>query len=143
MAKKYPKNWDRISEVAQNEIWKTIGRWAKNRTKKEIDDEARKYQFGAGPLMDIRDCCTNQHYLERETIQWVEDQWYGKMQLQRACPFFSKTPGRIKWAAKPMGTDTDYILHKYVGLTQRELDKLKEKHIIGKPGGAEGPKTSW
>ncbi|MEK7880151.1 MAG: CoA transferase, partial [candidate division NC10 bacterium] len=60
-------------------------------------------------------------------------------------PKLSESPGRLKWAGKPVGLDTEEVLIRLLALSQEEIEKLKAKGIIGKWSDIPGrkPPDSW
>ncbi len=44
--------------------------------------------------------------------------------------FMSKTPGRVKWICRPIGADNEYIYGKYLGISGKKLEELREKGIV-------------
>jgi len=47
-------------------------------------------------------------------------------------PKLSETPGRLKWAGKPVGLDNDYVLTTILGLGREEIEELEAKGIVGR-----------
>ena len=140
---KYPTNVDRVSEAAQDEIYRTIEDWSSNLTVAEIEALGKRYGFGTCPIKDAKDACTQKHYLERGEIEEIDDPWYGRMKIQGCFPLYSATPARIEFIAKPMGWDTEYVLRRFVGLSSERIKELERKHIVGKVAGAEGRRERW
>ncbi|MBC7107133.1 MAG: CoA transferase, partial [Firmicutes bacterium] len=44
----------------------------------------------------------------------------------------SETPGRLKWSARPVGFDNEYVFVKLLGLRPSEIRALEEKGVVGK-----------
>jgi crotonobetainyl-CoA:carnitine CoA-transferase CaiB-like acyl-CoA transferase len=42
----------------------------------------------------------------------------------------SKTPGRVKWACRPIGADNESIYRKHLGLNGQQLKELKEIGVV-------------
>jgi crotonobetainyl-CoA:carnitine CoA-transferase CaiB-like acyl-CoA transferase len=66
--------------------------------------------FGAahaaiGPVMDMAEISDDPHYAAREAIVDVDG-----TPMQGLVARLSKTPGRIRWAGRPLGADTDEVL---------------------------------
>jgi hypothetical protein len=61
----------------------------------------------------------------------IHDKNYGELLLPNSLfRFMSETPGRIKWACRPIGADNEYIYAKYLGIFKDELERLKSKGVI-------------
>lgn len=80
--------------------------------------------------MNAREICEFPHYLERGAVREVEDPYYGRMKVATMPPHFSETPARIKTLSKPIGADNEHIYGKYLGLTRKELEALREERVI-------------
>ena len=61
-----------------------------------------------------------------------EDAILGKMVEVGSPAKLNKTPGRLKWANKPVGLDNEFVLRKFLGLRTYQINALAEKKIIGK-----------
>jgi len=143
LPKKYPTNVDRVPEPVQDKIYKMIEDWTATLTSAEIEVLAREYGFGACPIKNAMDACTDKHYQERGEIEDIDDPWYGKMKIQGCVPLYSETPARTEYVGKPVGWDTEYILRRFCGLTTEQILELERHHIIGKVAGAEGSRDYW
>jgi crotonobetainyl-CoA:carnitine CoA-transferase CaiB-like acyl-CoA transferase len=42
----------------------------------------------------------------------------------------SGTPGRVKWACRPIGADNEFIYGKYLGLGGQQLKTLKGNGVV-------------
>jgi hypothetical protein len=47
-------------------------------------------------------------------------------------PRLSETPGKLRWAARPIGMDNEYVLTKILGLSSEKVSELAEKGVIFK-----------
>jgi crotonobetainyl-CoA:carnitine CoA-transferase CaiB-like acyl-CoA transferase len=140
---KYPTNMERVRLEAQEEIYEAIETWAAKNTVAEIDSLGRKHGFGVCPVMNAKDACTRQHYRERGEIEYIEDPWYGPMDIQGCFPLFSESPSYTEFGGKPIGWDTEYVLRRFLGYDTEKILQLEKTHEIGKIAGAEGRRTAW
>ncbi len=130
---------DRFKELASRlrdenaqVLLETIRRWAATKTVAEIDQLGARYGFASSPILDAKDLYESEHMRARATVFEYEDPIYGKM-VETCCPAkLSKTPGRIKWANKPVGLDNEFVLRRLLGLRTHQIEALAEKNIIGK-----------
>ena len=143
LADKYPTNVDRVSESAQDEIYGVIEEWAAGKTVAEIESLAKRHGFGACPVKNSEDACSQIHYEERGEIQQINDPWYGSLKTQGPVPLYSGTPGYIEVAGKPIGWDTEDVLRRFCGFTSERIKELEELHVIGKVAGAENLRDWW
>jgi CoA:oxalate CoA-transferase len=130
-----PMNTDRIPWKPQVEINKAIDKWTAEHTLAEIDTEGMKWGFAGAGCRNIKEICEDPHFLDRASIEEVDDPLYGKILVQGVRPNFHYTQGRIKWLNKPMGWDNPEILRKYCGLFPSDLKKLEAEGVVGKKGG--------
>jgi crotonobetainyl-CoA:carnitine CoA-transferase CaiB-like acyl-CoA transferase len=139
----YPTNMDRIKLAAQEVIYDAIEAWAAEHTVEEIDRLGRERGFGVCPIMNAEDACTRPHYRERGEIEYIEDPWYGPMDIQGCFPLFSEAPSYTEFGGKPMGWDNEYVLRRWLGYDTEKILELEKEHEIGKIAGAEGPRATW
>ena len=109
----------------------------------EIESLAKQHGFGACPVKNSEDACSQPHYEERGEIQQIDDPWYGSLKTQGPVPLYSATPGYIEIAGKPIGWDTEDVLRRFCGFTSERIKELEELHVIGKVGGAENLRDWW
>jgi len=143
LAAKYPYNTDRVNESAQDEIYGIIEEWAAGKTVAKIESLAKQHGFGACPVKNSEDACSQPHYEERGEIQQINDPWYGSLKTQGPVPLYSGTPGYIEVAGKPIGWDTEDVLRRFCGLTSEQIKDLEAIHVIGKVAGAENLRDWW
>jgi crotonobetainyl-CoA:carnitine CoA-transferase CaiB-like acyl-CoA transferase len=72
-----------------------------------------------------------EHWEARKTFIEVHDPHYGSIMMQNSSfKAMSRTPGRVKWACRPIGADNEFIYGKYIGVGPSKLKELKEKNAI-------------
>jgi crotonobetainyl-CoA:carnitine CoA-transferase CaiB-like acyl-CoA transferase len=62
----------------------------------------------------------------------VDDAIYGDVVEYGPIPKMSETPGRVKWAGKPVGYDNEKVLAEILGYDYLGIKTLEEEGIIGK-----------
>jgi crotonobetainyl-CoA:carnitine CoA-transferase CaiB-like acyl-CoA transferase len=61
----------------------------------------------------------------------MNDPHYGEILMSNSTfKSMSGTPGRVKWACRPIGADNEFIYGKYLGLGERHLKALKENGVV-------------
>ncbi|MFQ5897344.1 MAG: CaiB/BaiF CoA transferase family protein [Candidatus Methylomirabilia bacterium] len=122
-----------------------IRAWAKQRTIAELVALGDRHGFAAAPVASGRDHAKEPHLAARRALWRHDDPIYGKFPLGGPAAKLSATPGRIKWAIKPIGADNDFILRGLLGLSRAELNDLEAAGIIGqwadRPG--QKPPDDW
>jgi crotonobetainyl-CoA:carnitine CoA-transferase CaiB-like acyl-CoA transferase len=122
-----------------------IASWAAGKTKAEVDALGSQYGFAAAPVVSSKDHYEDPHLRARGSVWPLDDPIYGDVVEYGPVPKLSESPGRLKWAGKPVGLDTEEVLNRLLGLSQEEIEKLKAKGIIGKWNNAPGrkPPDGW
>lgn len=111
----------------------------------EVEKLAVKCGFAAGRVASAPDIYHDAHYRARGAIQEIDDPVYGPLADYGPVPKLSQTPGRIKWAARPVGFHNEHVLKKLLGLTDGEISELTAKGIIGRWADRPGarPPAAW
>jgi crotonobetainyl-CoA:carnitine CoA-transferase CaiB-like acyl-CoA transferase len=115
--------------VALNKI---IASWAATKAVKELDALGQQFGFAAAPVQHARDHHEDLHLRTRGAVWQFEDPVYGDLVEYGPAPKLSKSPGRIKWAARPVGFHNQYVFRKLLGLTSKKIQALEEEKVIGK-----------
>jgi hypothetical protein len=88
--------------------------------------------------MDDKMVCEDPRRRERGSVILFNDDMYGELAMAGPSAMLSKTPARTKWIARPLGYHNRYVLMKFLGLSEEELDTLEAKKVVGtfddKPG---------
>jgi len=109
-----------------------IAAWCEPRTRAQIEKEARQRGIPAAPVATAKDHYESPHFRFRRSVWEYEDPVYGTMVEYGPAPKLSATPARIKWAGKPVGFHTEFVLKRILGLTDAEIRELEAKRVIGK-----------
>lgn len=125
---RFATNADRVKN--QQELYRIIDQWLMGHTKDELMGLAEEHSFIYAPVMNPREICECQHYLERGSVLEINDPNYGPIKVATLPPKFSQSPARIKNLVKPIGADNEYIYKKYIGLSDNELEELREEKVI-------------
>lgn len=129
---RFATHLDRLKEENAVELLSLIRNWVAGKTYAEIDQLAAQYGFGAQKVANGKDHFEDEHLRKRNFTYYVDDPIYGELYEEGIAPKLSETPGRIKWAGKPVGFDNEYVLKRFLGLKTKKIKYLKEKNIIGK-----------
>lgn len=129
---RFATHLERLKEENAVALLATLREWAAGKTYGEIDELAGRYGFGAHKVANGKDHFEDEHLRKRNFTYYVDDPIYGEFYEEGIAPKLSETPGRIKWAGKPVGFDNEYVLKRFLGLKTKKIKYLKEKNIIGK-----------
>jgi crotonobetainyl-CoA:carnitine CoA-transferase CaiB-like acyl-CoA transferase len=122
----------RLVEKHNLALDKIIAIWAAAHTAKEVDALGQKFGFAAAPVQNAKDHHGDDHLRARGSVWQYEDPVYGEVVEYGSAPKLSKTPGRIKWLARPVGFHNQYVFRKLLGLTSSQIRALEEKKAIGR-----------
>ena len=135
----------RLDPNHNEELSRLISEWVAGQTQAELDHSGVQHGFASAPVMNAEAIYHDEHYRRRGTVWAFEDPLYGEIVDHGPVPKLSETPGRIKWAAKPVGWHNEYVLRTILGLTSAEIQELEEKKVIGQWGPRPGakPPDDW
>ncbi|HDN74406.1 CoA transferase [Archaeoglobales archaeon] len=72
-----------------------------------------------------------EHWKIKRMFVKMNDPHYGEVFIPNSLfRYMSRTPGRVKWACRPIGADNELIYNKYLGISGKKLEELKEKGVI-------------
>jgi crotonobetainyl-CoA:carnitine CoA-transferase CaiB-like acyl-CoA transferase len=135
----------RLKEENALALHAMIEAWAAAKTKAEVDALGNRHGFAAAPVASSADHYADPHLRARGAVWRLDDPIYGEVVEYGPVPKLSESPGRLKWAGKPVGLDTEEVLNRLLGLSQEEIRKLRDKGVIGKWNDAPGrrPPEGW
>ncbi|MEM2465604.1 MAG: CoA transferase [Candidatus Bathyarchaeia archaeon] len=118
-----PENAQVINEIVE--------KWVSSLTLDEVIELAEKYCFSAAQVMDEVQIANDPWRWKRGSIIAIDDAMYGKLIMPGPAFQMSETPGRTKWAARPVGYHNKYVLMELLGLSEEEVKELESKGVIG------------
>jgi crotonobetainyl-CoA:carnitine CoA-transferase CaiB-like acyl-CoA transferase len=127
---RYPNPEDRLPDGPAREVLKAVGDWAATKNISEIEELASRHGFAASRVLRVKDVYHSEHFRERGSVQTYDDALYGEMTEPCYPPRLSETPGKLKWAARPIGMDNEYVLTRILGLPSERVKELAEKGVI-------------
>lgn len=87
-----------------------VGSWVAQRTLAEVLSEAERAEVAVAPIYAMADVLADPHLRERRAIVEVDG-----VPMQDVIARLSATPGAVRFAARPMGADTEEILAELEG----------------------------
>jgi crotonobetainyl-CoA:carnitine CoA-transferase CaiB-like acyl-CoA transferase len=112
-----------------DELDAAVSAWIAARPADEVVAEFENAQAAVGRVNDVRGVLADPQYQALGTIQTVDDTELGPTKMQNVLFRMSETPGRIRWAGRRHGADTDEVL-KNIGVTHEQLAALRESGIV-------------
>jgi crotonobetainyl-CoA:carnitine CoA-transferase CaiB-like acyl-CoA transferase len=113
-----------------DELDDVIQGWVGERTTEEVLEAFAEYEGAIAPIYSIEDIVKDPQYLARETITRVPHPQLGSILMPNVITKMTETPGRIDHAGPSIGEHNEEIYLGELGLTQAELDDLKEAGIV-------------
>jgi crotonobetainyl-CoA:carnitine CoA-transferase CaiB-like acyl-CoA transferase len=108
-----------------------VAAFAASRTREELVRWAEASGFSAAPVRGGREQYGDPHLRARGTVCEVTDPLYGRIDEFGPAPKLSRSPGRVKSSAKPVGWHNDRVFGELLGLSPAERDELTRKRVIG------------
>ncbi len=88
----------------RDEIDRALGDWIAARTTDQVLAEFDRVHAAAAPVYDMADIFADPHYRERGSITEVDG-----VPMPEVVARLSRTPGRIRWAGRPLDADAEAI----------------------------------
>ncbi|MQG09947.1 MAG: CoA transferase [SAR202 cluster bacterium] len=105
--------------------------WLEDHTVKEVVEIMNAAQIGCSAVMTTKDIAEDPHYRAREIhTEWDDLQLGRKVKGTGIIPKFSETPGKIWRGSVPLGHDNDLVYRHHLGMSDADLDRLREQGII-------------
>jgi crotonobetainyl-CoA:carnitine CoA-transferase CaiB-like acyl-CoA transferase len=97
----------------REELDQLMASWVRERRLDEVLDVFESAHAAAAPVYSMADIAADPHYLARRSIVDLDG-----TPMQGLVAHLSRTPGRLRWAGRPLGADSAAIRHEL----QQELD---------------------
>jgi len=88
----------------RDELEAVMAGWCAERTRVEVIEAFTRAEAAIGPVLDMADIATDPHYAARQAIADVDG-----TPMQGLIARLSATPGRLRWAGRPLDADGDEI----------------------------------
>jgi len=126
---KFDTNLHRIKNRAA--IEGIVEAWCAQRTVEECVKILRdQHSVPAGPILTNTEYVKDPHYHARQMLVPIEQPRAGVFEMDGVVSKLSRTPGRVQGAAPMMGEHNRLILKKYLGYSDKEIDKLYDELVI-------------
>jgi len=129
--KRFNDYFEALKEENAEALRAIVADWIKTKDCAEIVKLACEKGFAAAEVMNDPMVCEDEWRRERGSVILFNDEMYGEIALAGPSARLSKTPARTKWTARPLGYHNRLVLMKFLGLSERDMEALEEKHVIG------------
>ncbi|ARQ70938.1 CaiB/BaiF CoA transferase family protein [Streptomyces marincola] len=106
------------------ELDEAVGDWIARHDRPEVVAAFERAEAAIAPVYDIRDVLADEQYRALGSITEVPDEELGRVRMQNVLFRLSETPGAVRWAGRPHGSDTDAVLSE-LGLTAEDIAALR------------------
>ncbi|MDA8337373.1 MAG: CoA transferase [Peptococcaceae bacterium] len=129
---KYKSHKERLHELAQMDIYKTLEEWAADKSRSQVAKALTEAGLLAMPVMNDKEVYESEHFRARGTVRWQEDPTFGDIVVQGgySTGLMSETPRRVKWIWRMLGADNMKIYHELLGYPVSQLEDWYAKGII-------------
>ena len=100
---------------------------------REIDDVIIAFEeahAAVAPIYDISQIMEDPQFRALGSIVSLDDPDLGTVRMQNVMFRMSDTPGEIRWAGRGLGEDNREVFGNELGMSQKELDELREKGVM-------------
>jgi crotonobetainyl-CoA:carnitine CoA-transferase CaiB-like acyl-CoA transferase len=126
-----PRFTDRFARVHhQDELYPIIAAWVAERTADEVVTLLSDAGIPASPIMSVADLMKDPHCTARGSIVTVADPEFGDVPMVAPLPKMSATPGAVRWPGTELGAHTDEVLGGLLGMSEGELDTLRQQGVV-------------
>jgi crotonobetainyl-CoA:carnitine CoA-transferase CaiB-like acyl-CoA transferase len=129
--KRFVKTLDRLKPENAKVLNEIVTEWVKNKTCDEIIQAANANSFPAAEVADDYMICHDKWRRERGSVVLFNDEMYGNLVVPTSSAMLSATPAKIKWLSRPLGYHNRIVLKKFLGLSEKDMDELEKKKVIG------------
>jgi crotonobetainyl-CoA:carnitine CoA-transferase CaiB-like acyl-CoA transferase len=124
---RFISNSDRLRN--QEDLDDVISNFIKKFNRDPLLEKCSEAGITVGPVLDISEIIEHPYVKDRQILTKHFNKEYGEILMHEAFPRLSKTPGKINKPAPTVGENTDDIL-KEIGISQEQINQLREKNII-------------
>ena len=111
------------------EIDAALSAWCLRSSSKKIIATLEKERVPVGPIYNVADMITDEHFQARGLFEEVEIN--GKpLKIPAIMPRLDKTPGSTEWSGPPLGQHTESVLSELLNLSQKQIVELNEQGVI-------------
>lgn len=125
---RFATNSLRVSNAA--DLDRVFGAFIAAHTLDEVLAAFRAANGTLAPVYSIDQIFADPQMQARQAIIPVPDDDFAQVRMQNVVPRMRNAPGQVRWAAGALGKDNDFIYRDWLGLTETEIDALREKKCI-------------
>lgn len=125
---RFADNTKRVHHAGElNAVFST---WCGNRSLDEVLAAFAREQGTLAPIYSIDQIASDPQATAREMIARVPDRDFGSVAMANVVPKFSADPTRLRHSAGEVGQDNDDIYRSSLGLSELEIERLRQEKVI-------------
>ena len=126
-----PRFKDNICRLKNRDaLHAAIREWIEQKTLSEVHERFEERGIPYGLVYNAKDIYEDPQNRERGNIIEIEDQEIGPVEMQCVIPKLSATAGKVTASAPILGEHNQKIYGGLLGLTDEEMEALREEEII-------------
>lgn len=106
-----------------------VGEWIRVRTRDVVVREFSAAGAAVAPIYKPSELLDDPQVKAMELITQVDDDTLGHIRMQNVMWRMGTTPGAIRSTGRPLGDDTESVLVDELGLSQGDLDDLRQRGL--------------
>jgi crotonobetainyl-CoA:carnitine CoA-transferase CaiB-like acyl-CoA transferase len=107
-----------------------VGAWIAERTREDVLAAFEEAGAAIAPVYSAKDIVEDPHIRSTDMLTEVEDPDLGSLLMHNVLWRMSATPGRIRFAGRPIGADTDTVLVDELGCDPQWVATLREQGVV-------------
>ena len=107
-----------------------VGDWIARHPMDRVIEEFEAAEAAVAPIYDTRDVLEDPQYKALDSITTVPDEELGPIRMQNVMFRLSATPGRIRFAGRKVGADTEAVLSECLGIGPERVTELRAKGAL-------------
>ncbi|MEV0375588.1 CoA transferase [Streptomyces sp. NPDC050636] len=111
------------------ELDAVVGGWIGERDSADVIAAFEKAQAAIAPIYSSADIMADPQFAALGSIVHLADPELGDLAMQGVPTHLSSTPGRVRWAGRPLGADNDDVLGA-LGVDATQRAELRRKGVI-------------
>lgn len=107
-----------------------VGTWIRERPLAEVMEAFERAEAAVAPIYDIEQIFADPQFQALESVISVPDPELGQVRMQNVMFRMSETPGRVRWAGRPLGADNEEVYRTRLGLDAARIAELRARGVI-------------
>ncbi len=107
-----------------------VGGWIAERDLDEVMAAFEKAEAAVAPIYDVEHVFADPQVQALGTLKTIDDEELGQVTMQNVMFRLSETPGEVRWAGRPLGSDNEAVYGDELGLSAEELEALRRQGVI-------------